>query len=272
MSVLALLSCARADLRFDAETGAFYNSNLSNSDRASDEKDDWAWKTDVRASEGFQLARDLRLNLGADLHGEVWNQYDAFDQIDGGVSAGLRYRFGLGREAPWILLEDRIGYDNLRESAMSGWDETLRLRGGFSITERIALEGGYQFQDFCGRDDFFTLQSHRVDTRLIVDLTSALQIALGYSYRSGDIVAYAVPPRPEIAAIAVERELVSTFGTDPRYTAYRLNADTHAVSLSASYTFTKFFSVLVNYEYASTSRASLRYENHLFAAKVAFAY
>ncbi len=52
--LLALpLSCARADWRLDAETGSLYDSNLSNSDRAADEKDDWAWRSDARIGNGF---------------------------------------------------------------------------------------------------------------------------------------------------------------------------------------------------------------------------
>src|SRR2546430_5864707 len=90
------MSLARADWRLDTETGCIYDSNLSNSDRASDEKDDWAWKTDLRAGNGFQLTRDLRLNVAADLRGEVWDRFDAFNKIGGGTSPGLRYRFGLG--------------------------------------------------------------------------------------------------------------------------------------------------------------------------------
>ena len=266
------LNCARADWRFDGETGVFYDSNLSNSDRASDEKEDLAWESNVRAGDGFQLSRDFRLNLSADFHSAVWDRYDAFNEIGGGVAAALRYRFGLGRQAPWILLDERIGYAGFRETVRNGWNESLRLRAGVAITERIALEGGYTFENFAARDDFFDLLSHRGDVRLVVDLTSSLQIALGYSYRDGDIIAYAVPPRPELGLIASERELVSTFGNDPLYTAYRLQAQTHAVSVSASYALTKYFSVALAYEYAATSHDPLQYKNHVVEAKVGFAY
>jgi len=47
------LNFARAEWRFDAETGGLYDSNLSNSDRSSDEEADWAWKTDLRIGNGF---------------------------------------------------------------------------------------------------------------------------------------------------------------------------------------------------------------------------
>ena len=71
IAILSLLSSfARAEWRIDAETGVVYNSNLSNSDRSSDVRDDWAWRSDIRAGNAFQLTRDLRLNLAADLRGE----------------------------------------------------------------------------------------------------------------------------------------------------------------------------------------------------------
>ena len=68
-------SFARAEWRIEAETGVVYNSNLSNSDRSADVRDDWAWRSDVAAGNALQLTRDLRLNFGADLRGEVWDRF-----------------------------------------------------------------------------------------------------------------------------------------------------------------------------------------------------
>src|SRR5438270_8506693 len=75
-------SIARAEWRIEAETGVVYNSNLSNSDRSADVRDDWAWRSDISAANGLQLTRDLRLNLGADMRGEVWDRFDAFNTIE----------------------------------------------------------------------------------------------------------------------------------------------------------------------------------------------
>lgn len=266
------LSPAQAEWRLDAETGPLYNSNLSNSDRASDEKDDWAWKANVRLGNGLQLTRDLRLNLAADLRGEVWDRFYPFDRIGVGISAALRYRLGLGRQAPWISLEQRIGYDRFQDSIRSGWDESLRLRGGIAISERIALEGAYTFENFAGPGNFFDLQGHGLNGRVIYDLTSSWQFGLGYSYRDGNVISYAVPPRPDIVALAPERRPIDTFGSNPLYTAYRLRGQTHAVSVFAAYGLSKHLSVQLGYEYANTSHASLEYENHLVEARIAFAY
>src|SRR3954467_9554227 len=99
-----------ADWRFEAETGAVCTSNLSNSDRGSDEQPDWAWNTQVRATDGFQLTRDLRLSVSGDLVSHVWHEYNAFNEIAPGLAGLLRYRFGLGSQAPWIALEQSLHY------------------------------------------------------------------------------------------------------------------------------------------------------------------
>ncbi len=272
MLLAVALNCARAELGLDAETGAFYDSNLSNSDRSADEEADWAWKTDVRIGDGFQLSRNLRLNLAADLQGQLWDTYHGFNEVGPGALAGLRYRFGLGRQAPWILLEERIGYDRFQETMRSGWNESLRLSGGIAISERIALEARYIFGNFAAPDNFFDEQGHSAHARVVVDLTSSLQIALGYTYRDGDVISYAVPPRPDILQIASEHRTVTTFGNNPLYTAYRFRGQTNAVSVSAGFVFTRHLSVQLAYEYAVTSHDALQYENHLIEAKVAFVY
>ena len=271
--LLALsLSSARADWRLGAETGAFYESNLSNSDRASDMQDDWAWRSKVTVGNGYQMSRDLRLTLGADLRGQIWDRFEAFNEIGAGLSANLRYRFGLGRQAPWIALEERIGYDRFQETGRSNWGESLGLRGGISVSDRIAFEAGYNFANLAASDNFFDQQSHSLDARLIVDLTSSLQIALGYTYRDGDILSYAIPPRPDIFALASESRPVTTFGSDPLYTAYRLRGQTQSVTFSAGYALTRSLSAQVTYQYSTTSHDPLRYENHSVEAKIVFAY
>ena len=266
-----MLSSAKADWRFDAETGAFYDSNLSNSDRAADEKDDWAWQSVVQVGNGLQLARDLRLNLAIDLREQVWARLDAFNNVGPGGSAGLRYRFGLGRLAPWVLVEDRLGYTFVNEEGRSGLENRFRVRGGFGISERLFVEAAYTFDDFDARERFWNLNGHSGAIRLTFDATSSLQVALGYSYRNGEVISYARPPRPDIVFLASEQDEVNSFG-NPSYTAYRLRAGTHAVSASASYTLSRNISVQVAYEFRDTTHGPLEYVNHLVEAKIGFAY
>ena len=269
--LMLLSSFARAEWRFEGQTGLVYDSNLSNSDRSADVRDDWAWRSDVAAGNALQLTRDLRLNFGADLRGEVWDRFGAFNTIGPGASAGLRYRFGLGRQAPWILLENRFGYDRFQDTSQSGYDNVLNFQAGIALSDRIALEGGYAFESFVAPDDFYDRQVHRGNARILFDVTSSLQVSIGYIYREGDVISYAVPPRPDIARFSIEREDEDEFG-QPLRTAYKLLGRTHALSFSVAYQLTKHASVHLGYEYAITTHDPLEYENHLVEVKIAVAY
>jgi hypothetical protein len=249
----------------------FYDSNLSNSDRSADVRDDWAWRSDISAGNSFQLTRDSRKNLGADLRGELWDRFGAFNTIGPGASAGLRYRFGLGRQAPWVLLEDRFGYDRFQDTAQSGNDNVFNLQAGIALSDRLALEGGYAFESFIAPDDFYDRQVHSGNVRMVFDVTSSLQVTVGYTYREGDVISYAVPPRPDIARFSIEREDEDEFG-QPLRTAYKLLGRTNAVSFSVAYQLMKYASVQVGYEYAITTHDPLQYENHLVQANIAVAY
>ena len=267
------VSHAWAEWRFDAETGAFYNSNLSNADRSSDVRDDWAWKSEVHATDGFQLTRDLRLHVGADLRGELWDRFGSFNEIGFGGLTGLRYRFGLGRQAPWISLENRFGYDRFQDSERSGYDEVIALRGGFAVSERVALEGGYGFESYIVPDTFYDRQDHRATARVFVDPASFLRFAVGYEYREGDVISYATPPRPDIRRLATEdRDDDATFGSNPLFTAYKLLGRTHGLSMSAAWVVNRYASIELDYQYAVTFHDPLQYENHLVAAKVLITY
>ena len=74
------------------------------------------------------------------------------------VRAGLRYRFGLGRQAPWILVEDRLAYEFFDEYERDGWSNDFRIRGGIAITDQLSVETGYTFDHFAAHDDFLDLQ------------------------------------------------------------------------------------------------------------------
>ena len=265
---LALLSnIVRAEWRLEANTGFVYDSNLSNSDRAADVRDDWAWRNDVTAGGGWQLTRDLRLNLGADVRGDVWDRFGAFNTIGAGASGALRYRFGLGRQAPWVSLDDRFGYDRFQDTAQSGYDNLVHLRGGLAISDRIALEGGYAFESLAAPNDFYDRQVHRVNLRTVFDVTSAF----GYTYREGDVISYAIPPRPDVARFAIEREDEDEFGL-PLRTAYKFSGRTHAISLSAAYQLTNHASLQLSYEYSITTHDPVEYEKHLVEVRIAVGY
>src|SRR5205085_219098 len=182
---------------------------------------------------------------------------------------GLRYRFGLGPQAPWVLVEDNVSYAFLRKDERSGLDNRLRVRTGVTITSWLAAEASYAFDHFAAKDEFWDLEGHSGAIRLIFAATSSLQFAIGYAYRNGQVISYARPPRPDIVALTSQREPVGSFGF-PFYTAYHLRGATNEFSASASYTVTRYFSLQVTYDFRDTTDGPLQYVNHIIEAKVVF--
>ena len=266
------ISFANADWRLEAETGVTYDSNLSNSDRAADEKEDWSWTSHGMLARGWQLSRDLRLTCAADFRSQVWARFNDLDRLGGGALAALRYRFGLGSGAPWVSLQDRFGYDRYRDTSWSNWNNSVQFRGGIAVSPRVALEAGYEFESRVAPDDFYDIQGHTADARAVFDLAPSWQVALGYRYREGDVISFAVPARPDIFSIAQIRPSVPIFGTNPVYNAYRLRGQTHAVSVDTGYQLTRYMSLQLGYEYAVTAHDPLRYRNHRVQMQIAIAY
>jgi hypothetical protein len=264
-------SSARADWRFNAEAGALYDSNLSKSDRAADEENDRSWRGRISLGNGLQLSRDLRWDISGEIAGQDWDHYDAFDSVNVGGLSSLRYRFGLGRQAPWLTISDRLAYLWLRENQRSGLDNEFRLGGGIGITDRISVETEYLLEHFAARDGFFDETGHNAIVRLVIDVTASLQVALSYGYRYGDVVSAAIPPRPDILMLASASKPIKSF--DEPFTAYHLpDSSTHTISVSAGYALTKSMSIQVGYEYLHTSHDPLEYENHIVEGKFVLAY
>ena len=117
----------------------------------------------------------------------------------------MRYRFGLGRLAPWIGVEDHWPTPSLTRTIEAVSITGSEIRGGFGITERLSVEAAYTFDDFEARRPILGSEREQRRDSLTFDATSSLQLALGYRYRDGEVISYAVPPRPDIFALASAR-------------------------------------------------------------------
>jgi hypothetical protein len=260
----------RANWMFDGKSGVLYDSNVSRSNRSSDVLDDQAWKTSLAAGYGWQLIDNLRVSLSGELESHIWGNYSALDVVSPSIDANLRYRFGLGANAPWIRSETRSSYSEFRENRRSGWSFHQGLRIGKNITERLSLDGSYLFENFSAQDFIFNQTAHSGSANVNFSVTSSFQVSGGYTFRYGDVISHGVPPRPDIASIASAFGPVTTFGTP--YVAYRFEASTHVLAMAASQSLNNFAAVQLAYEWQYTSRDQLSYINHVIEARVAVSF
>ena len=144
------------------------------------------------------------------------------------------------------------------------------MRGGVNLSERIRLEAAYAYEHYDARDVVWESDAHRVSLHGKFEITSSLQMTLGYTYRHGDVTSAAIPPRPDIVAIADVREPINTF--DETYMAYRFPASTHIGSIAISQTLTSNIAIQASYEYQYTTHDPLHYINHLVEAAIAVSF
>jgi hypothetical protein len=243
-----------------------YDDNVSRSNREADERQDVAFRALAHLGRFDQLSDDLRLTLTADFSGEAWERYQDFNNATAAGTASLRYRFGLGAWAPFVRVEGSAGYASFEQSLQDGGRYRSGVTFGKRLTERLSIAASYHFDDNESRVRVFNQQAHHFSLAGSFDLSETTQITAGYELREGEVISYAVPPRPDMVALANALRPVDTFGGN--YVAYNLDATTHAFSVGVSQAFTRFLALNLRYERLETSRAHLYYINNIFNASL----
>ncbi len=109
-----------------------------------------------------------------------------------------------------------------------------------------------------GRSLSFSIaHSHVLAASARFDVAEKTRLSLGYEFRDGEVVSYAVPPRPDIVALANAQRTVATFGRP--YVAYNLDAMTHTLGIGISQALTNSVALNFRYEWHYTSRADFIY-------------
>ena len=260
----------RGDWIRDFRGEVTYNDNLSNSERAADEKDDFSFAGHVAFGRFGELTNNLRLTVTADIDARAFARFEDFNSVTIGSSAALRYRFGLGAMAPFIRVEASGGYAAFNQSLQSGGRFRPGLTVGKRLTERFAIDASYFYEDIGGEIRVFDRFSHAFALSGSFDLTEKTRLSADYEFRTGEVLSYAVPPRPDIVAFANDRRLVDTFGQP--YVAYNFDAITNSLSLGVSQALTPWLSVNARYEWHYTTRSEISYINNVLRLSIHAAF
>jgi hypothetical protein len=243
-----------------------YDDNVSKSDRDADQRGDFAFEGQARLGRFGELSDNFRLAITADIDVRTLARYEDFNNVFVGSTASVRYRFGLGAMAPFVRLEGSGGYANFTQNLQDG----ARYRAGITIgkrmTQRLALDASYFFDDIGGRIRLFDRRSHTFALTASLDLTATTQVSGTYELRDGEVISYAVPERPDIVALANAHREVNTFGQT--YEAYNLDATTHTLAIGISQALTQSVALNVRYEWQETSRAQLSYLSNVLRVSI----
>lgn len=243
-----------------------YDDNLSNSDRAAEQREDFSLAGQAHFGRFGELTDDLRVTITADLDARTFARYADFNRVVISSTAALRYRFGLGAMAPFVRLEGSGGYANFEQNLQDGGRYRADITAGKRITERLAVDASYFFEDIGGRIRLFDRRSNTFALTASFDLTETTRLTAAYEFRDGEVISYAIPERPDIVALSNAHREVATFGRT--YEAYNLDAMTHTFAVGISQALTKSVSMNVRYEWRGTSRDQLSYVGNIVGVSI----
>ena len=134
-AVLPLAGVLGAALEVSAELGGRYESNVSNSNLASDRLADGFFTAHLNAGTSGVWGRDWRWHAYLAGEGEQAFRFTGLSQIEGGVRLGVDRKFGLGWNAPRLQIDFYTAYRGFRTGR--------RLRcEAFSFARRCLASGG----------------------------------------------------------------------------------------------------------------------------------
>lgn len=259
LSATAARAAAVSSIPLDAVvTGVAWDDNLANADAAADRVGD----TLVGAR--FSLDRTkpitgrdrVTFHLHLDLQ-EAWHHPKAAESRLGG-GPGWERKFGLGPFAPVLGAAAVLDAVASRDNRRLGFVGEVTLRGRFRLAEPTTLEVRQSFSDRGARHDLFEARVRESTLTLRHDLGADWQFTAEARWREGEVVSFATPPRPDLAALAaVLVPLDPTFGS--ARTAYAVDARSLAGSLTLSRRLSQDYALAVAHEHRTTRRGALDY-------------
>ena len=260
-AVLPLPSMLGAALEVSAELGGRYESNASNSNLASDRLADGFFTAHLQAGTSGVWGRDWRWHAHLSGEGEQAFRFTGLSQIEGGVRLGVERKFGLGWNAPRLQIDFYTAYRGSGQDGASGARLSPSLGFVWQLVERGGLSIRYLPQWFFAEGAVFYSGSQEGRIAGWFDLFPKTRLFADYSIRYGDVVSYATPPRPDLAAIAEVKEPTDVFGAERM--VYRFDAWTNGVRAGFEQELTSWLKLRMAYRFEFTNRGSLNYANQI---------
>ena len=240
---------------------ATWVNNASNANLPGDQIDALRTRADLLASERYGLGRDDSLHPAFHAGAEWWPRYQGLTTGALGARVEWQHKFGMGPLAPVLALGGGGDFVAARESGRRGTEvlASLGVRKRFGNLWRAALV--HEWSQHSARAAVFDRTGNETTLEVARDVTDVARFTFALRYRSGDVISYATPPRPDLVTLAPHRLDVETFGRP--MVAYSVDAPTVGARLGLIRAIDEHSAITASYEYRTTERSPLRYVNHL---------
>ena len=266
--VALVASGARADGWTPTLTlAATWHDNASNASASADRIGALQTGAELLLSERYGVARNDSVLVSARFAGDWWERYSGLTRGAAGARVEWQHKFGLGAFVPVASVELAADAVAAAESGRRGIATgiTFALRKRFNDQWRAMLTQEFARHD--ARRAVFDRAGTETACEVGREITEISRFSVRLSYRRGDVLSYATPPRPDLVALAPNRADVETFGRP--MVAYSIDA--RSVGARAAYVraLNEQSTVILAYEWRETERSSLQYTNHLVTVALA---
>ncbi|MDB6093629.1 MAG: hypothetical protein JWM32_1191 [Verrucomicrobia bacterium] len=265
---IALLPATRfLGAQVTASSTVGWNTNASNGDRSEDKIGALLFDADVDFFlHRFQLGHDDALILSANVAAEAWPRFDGLNHISAGPRLAWQHKFGLGALAPVLRVEFAADDIEARDPERSAHEGSGRIAWQQRFDESTQLTASYRRVHRTAEDELYNQEADEAALEVSRQLDERWSLTVTARWRRGDVLSYATALRPELAAIARDRDTVTTFGRPQ--TAYALDARSFGAAFDLTRTLDEKTALTFGYESRITEHSPLRYVNHLLSVSI----
>lgn len=258
----ALVASARADdWAPNLTLSATWNDNATNANLDADQISALQTQADVIASDRYALGRDDSFHLGLHAAAEWWPRYRRLTSGAVGLRGEWQHKFGLGAFAPVLALEAGVDAVGAQDGGRDGTSTTGALSFRKRLNDRWRVSLAQDLSQHYARAAVYDRTGSQTTLELGFDATELTRFTLAAFHHEGDIVSYATPPRPELAALATNRGPSAIFNRN--HVVYSIDARTIGARGSLIRALSDETAGILSYEYRESERAPFRYVNHL---------
>lgn len=276
----------------DAEISFLAEDNINHAINDALSESDQSWNGFASVGRFYHFSGYTRLDIQAQLEGKVYHEFSDLNQLNTGLSLGIRHKFGLGAYQPWVKGTVSSAYIFSRSNIREGYQTHAEIELGKPLHERVDVILSYRFDyrnsqngnqislqklneaDFNFKQQqsssVYDMTGHTVGLQINTALTEQLFLSLGYHYRDGDIISTSIPSNA-----SVYQTIINAIVNDDALPgwAYRADGRTHIFSVDGSYAFFKgHASINLGYQYIEAHADSFNYRNNLFRVNFIYSF
>lgn len=254
--------------------------NISRTSDPAAERDATTLDMMAAATINRQITRDWFAWAAAEAASFSDFDFELTDRAQLGLRGGLRWKFGLGPQAPMLDFSAGLARRLARYGGSSGWvaDAGMRLSKRFGETVRLGLTG--EWQQVYARHSTFDTRHTQAGFDAAWDIADGWQLAAGLGRLWGDVVANAAGPTyaqalaggfgPSVQAYysAISFETNQLYG--PNWVSYRVHARGDSAWFSLSYALNDSTSLTARlWSIEVVNQVGIRYDTEIWSLTLA---